>query len=95
MLSVNGPSSPTDIAFDVIVPQTTSTQVQYNGRGVRRTHAVRRRSTRPTTRTYASVRGILRNGANAGSLTLRFRCEGAGQEVSIRTGSCGFLTLLN
>ena len=94
MLSVNGPSSPTDLAFDVIIPQTTRSRVQYSGRAYDGTTQSASIDTANDS-TYNSVRGILLNGANAGSLTLRFRCEGAGQEISIRTGSCGFLTLLN
>lgn len=43
---------------------------------------------------YCRIRGILRNGATAGTLIVRHRNETGSAVITVRAGSCGFLTTL-
>jgi hypothetical protein len=92
--SVNGPASPTDLAFSIRSPQTASTEITRHERAYDATGQTASIDTANDS-SYTRITGIFRNGTNAGTLILRFRCEGAGQTVSVRTGSCGRIYLLN
>lgn len=96
-LSVNGPASPTSISYtvqsfnvnDASAPPRSDFVTAYDS-----TAALRMTGPSPGGTTCSwRVKGILRNGANAGTLALRFRAEtGGGNSVTIKAGSwatCG------
>lgn len=85
-LAVNGPGSPSMLAVELRVPISTSTEVirhtnAYNtealGTAVDAINAPR----------LATIRGVLRNGSTAGTLTARFRSEVAASAVVVRAGA--------
>lgn len=94
LFAINGPASPTDLAYELFTPQTQSSVITRYERGYDAGTQTASIDTANDS-TYARIRGIFRNGSNAGTLILRFRCEGPSQTVSVRTGSCGRITLLN
>lgn len=94
LFSVNGPASPTDLAFTVMMPQTASTEVWGHQRAYDAGQQTASIDTANDTN-YGFLRGILRNGSNAGTLILRFRCEGTSQQVDLKQGSYGLIYLLN
>lgn len=91
-LAVNGPASPTLIVVQTAIPgltgeATLSPIVQF---GYARAYDVGT----PTTgidvadsNTHAIVKGIIRNGSNAGTVILRFASEVGGSQVDIKIGS--------
>lgn len=85
-MSLNGPSSPTDIAFNIQIARTATAIVNsiakaYNEFSVSADVPV------ANTTYFALVNGSLVNGANSGTLQFRFASENAGTTVRIVAGS--------
>jgi hypothetical protein len=89
-LSVNGPTSPNDILYDTAIYDGTNI-VTANVRAYD-TGTATTAIDAANTSTYAKVRGIFRNGANAGTFILRFKSEVGASTVTIKAGSAGKLT---
>jgi hypothetical protein len=86
-LAVNGPAAPASLALRTELPTGAATNVVFFI-----TRAYDAPATSPTVDLinvdeFASLRGVFRNGPNAGNLTLRFASEVAGAVVTIKTGS--------
>lgn len=92
-ISVNGPASPTSINYTVTY--WTSATVT-----AKRPFSVYDGNTASTgsngaTRAVYTVKGVLRNGANAGTLVARAKREAVGTGPNVRAGSHGFLIPLS
>lgn len=93
-LSVNGPASPTAIAYEVKYPfasTTTSARnvTDYAG------GSTATGSFSATASMFAQIAGIFVNGSNAGTLQVRFQTEIPTSAVVIKAGSGGRLYLMN
>jgi hypothetical protein len=90
-LSINGPASPTAMRYTVVT-QTTATAIHSASQSAYDT------VTNPATGGGATalpvrITGVLENGANAGTLAIRFRSEIAASVVTVQRGSfCTFAT---
>ncbi len=92
-VAVNGPASPTNIDYEQV--SWTSTTVQSIVGATAYDNNTANANSNGTTRRIFVVRGILRNGANAGTLIPRAKREVAGTGPNVRAGSWGKLTRLN
>lgn len=88
--SINGPATPTSIVFQRTIPTSATAN---NFQQLRAYDAGTTTSTTEAANSdvMANVKGFLRNGANAGTLALRFASEST-TSVSVRPGSIGTLT---
>lgn len=88
-IAMDGPASPTAFSYQSMQPlssstQTPSHQTSYNA-GTTGTSA-------PSGTFLVVIAGQIVNGANAGTLIVRFLSETAGQTVTVKAGSTGTLT---
>jgi hypothetical protein len=91
-IAVNGPASPTSLHYTVEY-WTGTTAIAFRG------YTAYDGSTGSTASNGAApklyiVRGVVRNGANAGNLVPRARREAVGTGPNVRAGSYGLLTAL-
>lgn len=92
-LAVNGPASPTRIAYSRYLARAATTlafaaTTSYD-------HNSANTGSGGTTPMIQVCEGILVNGSNAGTLVARVKREAVGTGPNVRAGSCGFLWLLN
>ena len=91
--AMNGPASPTSIVGEVLIGVSlTGTSVRYF-----RAYDSGAASTSIDTAnadTHATIRGTFVNGANAGTLIVRFASEVGGSTVTLKAGSNGALTVM-
>lgn len=93
-LGLNGPASPTSLLASVEIYHTTTGGVRSEPLSAYETKI--QDSTGNATESFAIVRGVLQNGANAGTLALRGSTEtGGGNSVAIKAGSWGVLNTLS
>lgn len=92
-VSVTGPASPTQIEYECesyssapAKAYTSATTYDANQASANSCGAARR---------WYRIRGVLRNGANAGTLSARIKRENVGTGPNVRAGSYGLLTLLS
>ena len=85
--AVNGPASPTSIVGATWITPNSRTALT-NGNFVVYDSGTPTSASTVNTDSYALVRGVFRNGANAGTFALRFASE-TGTAVTVRTGSTG------
>lgn len=91
-VAVNGPSSPTAINYEQ--NYWTSTTVQAIAQATAYDNNTASTASNGTTQRIFRVWGILRNGANAGTLIARIKREAVGTGPNVRAGSWGRLTRL-
>jgi len=84
-ISMNGPASPTQFTAKIHGFSASGTSVFTNINAYENYQA--NTASAGTTRTVFVIEGVLKNGANAGTLIPRFRSEVAGSAVNIRAGS--------
>lgn len=92
-VAVSGPANPTQIAYECEVytsatatAKTSATAYDANSANANSAGAAQR---------WYKVKGVLRNGANAGNLSARIKREAVGTGPNVRAGSFGLLTLLS
>jgi len=92
-VSVNGPASPTSVDYEVSYWTSATARTErgftaYNGNTAST-------ASNGATRKLYRVRGVVRNGANAGNLVPRAKRENVGTGPNVRAGSYGLLTALS
>ena len=92
-VAVNGPSSPTALYYEQLY--WTSTTVQAIAEATAYDNNTASTASNGATARIFRVWGILRNGANAGTLIPRAKREAVGSGPSVLAGSYGKLTRLN
>lgn len=92
-LSVNGPASPTKVAFAADIYQSTTTVAARSGTAYDGGSAGTGGLTGVSQ--LARFTGIVVNGTNAGTLQLRFQTEIPTSAVTVKAGSGGWLQLMN
>lgn len=92
-VAVNGPSSPTSIEYEQVYWSTANARTERHGSTYDNDTAST--TSNGTAARWYLVRGILRNGANAGTLAARAKREAVGSGPNARTGSYGVLYPLN
>lgn len=92
-VAVTGPASPTQLHY-TLESWTSATAKAFRGATGYDDNAANANSCGATARMYV-VRGIIRNGANAGNLSPRIKRENVGTGPNVRAGSYGLLTLLS
>lgn len=92
-VAVNGPASPTRIAYSRYLARATTTLAFATATSY--DHNSANTGSGGTTPTIQVCEGILVNGSNAGTLAARIKREAVGSGPNVRAGSCGFLWLLN
>lgn len=85
-VSLNGPASPTEIAFNIQLARTALINFNSNAKAYNEFAIMPDVGTANTTY-FALMNGTLVNGANAGTLQVRFASENAGTTVRIVAGS--------
>lgn len=93
-LAMNGPASPTAIAYEVKYPFATTTTSARNATAYE-TGTAATGSLTANTPLFAQMAGIFVNGSNAGTLQVRFQTEIPTSAVVIKAGSGGRLYLMN
>jgi hypothetical protein len=88
-VSVNGPASPTRISYDVLL-WTGATGTVWRGGTAYDTDWAQGNSAGTAERMYL-VKGVIVNGANAGTLIARIKREAVGSGPNVRAGSFGRL----
>jgi hypothetical protein len=91
-VAVNGPASPTAIIYEQQY-WTSVTVEAFRGAVAYDANTASTASNGATRRMFV-IRGILRNGANAGTLIARVKREAVGTGPNVRAGSYGVLKLL-
>jgi hypothetical protein len=89
-LSVNAPASPTALVFNIETP-TSNTAITDSIRRAADTGAATSGIDSADVDTLAKITGLLVNGANAGTLIVRFASEVGASTVTIKAGSIGIL----
>lgn len=92
-VAVNGPASPTAIVYEQRYHTALNTIVTARATAYD-ANTASTDSNGATARLF-SVKGILRNGANAGTLALRAKREAVGTGPNVRSGSWGRITKIN
>jgi hypothetical protein len=93
-LAVSGPGTPTSVAYTVDTPSSTSdgTGALYSGFGTTYDDAVIATATPSVGGVYvAHIYGVVHNGATAGNLTVHYRSEVSGSQVTVKADSWGAL----
>lgn len=91
-VSVTGPASPTQIEYECEV-YTSATAKAWTSATAYDANPANANSA-GTARRWYRVKGILRNGLNAGTLSARIKREAVGTGPNVRAGSYSLLTLL-
>lgn len=89
-LSINAPASPTALVFHIETP-TSTTAIADSVRRAADTGAATSGIDTQNADTFAKITGLLINGANAGTLIIRFASEVDASTVTIKAGSVGVL----
>ncbi len=92
-VSVNGPASPTSLDYTVD-HWTSATAMAFRGFTAYDGNTASTASNGATRKLFI-VRGVVRNGANAGNLVPRAKREAVGTGPNVRAGSYGLLTALD
>lgn len=90
-MAVNGPASPISITYNVVIAASTTTHIINHIRAYDTYAQTTLAIDTINADTPAFIRGILLNGANAGTLVVRFRLETGTTVVTIKAGSFGIL----
>lgn len=91
-VAVNGPASPTSINYEQVYWTSATVRTERPASAYDANTAST--ASNGATRAIYRVRGILRNGANAGTLIARTKRENVGSGPNIRAGSFGRLTTM-
>lgn len=91
-VTVNGPASPTQIEYECDT-YSSATAKQFNSATAYNTNTANANSAGAARRWYR-IRGVLRNGVNAGNLVARIKRENVGSGPNVRAGSFGLLVAL-
>jgi hypothetical protein len=92
-VTVNGPASPTQIEYECDT-YSSATAKQFNSATAYNANTANANSAGAARRWYR-IRGVLRNGANAGNLVARIKRENVGSGPNVRAGSYGLLVALS
>jgi hypothetical protein len=92
-VAVTGPASPTQIEYEVesytsATAKAWTSFTAYDGNPANT-------GSGGAARRWHRIRGVIRNGANAGNLSARAKRENVGTGPNVRAGSFGLLTLLS
>jgi hypothetical protein len=85
-LALAGPASPLLLAVEISVPTTAGNRV-YKSTNVYNAEALGTDVDVINVPRFASIRGVLRNGATAGTVVARFRSEVAASAVVVKAGA--------
>lgn len=88
-LALGGPAGLADLGYFVEIP-TAAGAVSFGSRGALASELLTTAAEAANATRLARIEGVVRVGATAGSLVLRFRSEVAGSAVTIRAGSVVF-----